>query len=185
MDIDVGTKIREIRKAKSMTIAALAESCGVSTGLISQIERGTVVPSVVSLWKIASALDKSVGYFFDDGQSEKNLIVREADRNRIKTAGGSAVYELLSPGLANRKIEFLLISINPGEETANDTVTHEGEECGLVLKGTLTVRLGDTEYILNQGDSIYFDCSIPHRFANKATNDETCVSVWATTPPSF
>lgn len=63
MNIDIGKKIRDLRKDKNLNISDLAEIAGVSPGLISQIERNIVTPSIVSLWKIAQALDVSVGDF--------------------------------------------------------------------------------------------------------------------------
>lgn len=92
------------------------------------------------------------------------------------------MYELLSPDL-NRKIEFLYITIKPGDYSSKDLVTHEGEECGIVIKGRLMVKMKDKEYILEEGDSIYFDSTIPHKYIN--IGDEECISIWAMTPPSF
>ena len=62
-------------------------------------------------------------------------------------------------------------------------MTHEGEECGFVLQGTLTVLLDGREYRLYEGDSIYFRSTIPHKYLNLGQED--CVSVWAMTPTFF
>jgi mannose-6-phosphate isomerase-like protein (cupin superfamily) len=78
----------------------------------------------------------------------------------------------------------LLVEIEPG--TAHDPegmVTHTGEECGVILEGELIVRLGTQEIHLNEGDSICFPSSTPHRFVNPG--DTVCRSIWAMTPPSF
>lgn len=183
MNIDIGKKIRELRKEKNMNISVLAEIAGVSPGLISQIERNIVTPSIVSLWKIAQGLDVSVGYFFDEEvKSTVSPVVKRNDRKRISASNNHALYELLSADL-NRKIEFLYITIKAGDSSTKDLVTHEGEECGIVIKGRLLVKMEDEEYLLEEGDSIYFDSTIPHRYVN--VGDETCESIWAMTPPSF
>jgi|LGVF01.2.fsa_nt_gb transcriptional regulator with XRE-family HTH domain len=182
MDVDISKKVKELRKSKELSIATLSKLSGVSTGLISQIERGLVVPSVVNLWKLAKALDTSVGFFFDEGLKEDDLVVRKDNRKRIVINKSKGIYELLSPDL-NRKIEHLLITIKPGDETNPELITHVGEECGYVIKGTLTIRINEEEYILNEGDSIYFSSEFPHKYFNNS--DEECVSIWAMTPPSF
>ncbi len=181
--MQLGNKIRELRIKKRMKITQLAELTGLSTGLISQIERDLVGPSVDSLWKISKGLGVSIGYFFDGESSiEKNPIVKKNKRKTMKLPDANAIYELLSPDL-NRKIEFIRIIMNPGDTNTEGLVSHEGEECGLVLKGKMLIKHGDKEYILEEGDSIYLDSSVPHRYIN--IGDELAISIWAMTPPSF
>lgn len=183
MNIDIGSKIRELRKKNNMSIVELAEKTNLSTGLISQIERNIVVPSVVSLWKIAKELNVSIGYFFDE-ENKKNLnpIVKKDERKKIITANSNAIYELLCPDL-NRKIEFLYITLMPGDSSTKELITHDGEECGIVIKGKLLIKTKFEEYILEEGDSIYLDSTIPHRYIN--IGNDICISIWAMTPPSF
>ena len=184
LNVDIGEKIKTLRKSKKLNIADLAKKSELSSGLISQIERNMVTPSIASLYKIAKALDTSVGSLLEEEPSlDKNPIVKKGERKRLMASSNDAFYELLSPDLNNRKIEFLHITIKVGEQSYNELVAHEGEECGLVLKGRLMVKMKDTEYILEEGDSIYFDSTIPHRYVN--VGDEECVSVWAMTPASF
>lgn len=183
IDINIGEKIKKLRKEKNMNIADLASMADLSTGLISQIERNLVTPSIVSLWKIAKSLDVSVGYFFEE-ETKKDIspVVKKNNRKRIIASNNNAIYELLSVDL-NRSIEFLYITIKVGDYSSKDFVTHEGEECGLVIKGKLMVKMENEEHILEEGDSIYFDSTIPHRYIN--IGDEVCESIWAMTPPSF
>lgn len=183
MDIKIGEEIKRLRKKKGLNISDLAEKANLSAGMISQVERDMVSPSIVTLWKITQALDVSVGYFFDeDSDVNMNPVVRRDKRKKISVSSHNALYELLSPDL-NRKIEFLYITINPGDSSTDDLVTHEGEEGGIVIKGRLKILMEDREYILEEGDSIYFDSTIPHRYVN--IGDEVCESIWAMTPPSF
>ncbi len=181
--IDIGEKIRKLRKDKGINISDLAKIANLSTGLISQIERNLVVPSVTSLWKIAKGLEVSIGYFFDEeDKKDINPIIKKTDRKKIVTKNLNAVYELLTPDL-NRKIEFLYITIEPGDATTTDLIAHEGEECGLIMKGKLLVRTEKKDYVLEEGDSIYLNSTIAHRYIN--IGDEPCESIWAMTPPSF
>lgn len=183
MDINIGEKIKELRKKQHLNIADLAKKAELSSGIISQIERNLVSPSIVTLWKISQSLGVSIGYFFDDEtRLETSPVVKKNSRKTISASNNNALYELLSHDL-NRKIEFLYITIKVGDHSHRDLVTHEGEECGIVIKGKLLVKMENEEYFLEEGDSIYFNSTIPHRYIN--IGDEICESIWAMTPPSF
>ncbi len=179
----IGKKLRKVRKSSKTTIDELAKRAEVSPGLISQIERGKICPTVVTLWKILDALDTSIGDFLSDAEQKSNIVVRRNERKEINLSTSSALYELLTPDLQG-ELEFIKVTIAPGNRSYGDgMVTHEGEECVVVVEGQLKVKLGDDEYILNAGDSIRFKSSIPHLFIN--TGDVTSVSYWAMPPPSF
>ena len=180
--MELGNKIRELRRTQNISIEQLSEITGLSTGLISQIERDITGPSLASMWKIAQALNVPINFFFDEA-NEENPIVRKNFRKKIMLPNSNITYELLSPDLKNRKIECLLIEIQPGECSTDEQIAHEGEECGFVIKGNLKVKWGAKEYLLGEGDSIYFDSTIPHRYVN--IGDDVCISIWSMVPPSF
>uniref|UniRef100_UPI00260FF6A8 cupin domain-containing protein n=1 Tax=Acidocella sp. TaxID=50710 RepID=UPI00260FF6A8 len=71
----------------------------------------------------------------------------------------------------------------PGADTGDTMLRHEGEECGIIVSGSLTVTVGVQERVLNPGDAYYFRSDIPHRFRNPGA--EPCVMVSAATPASF
>ena len=157
MDFNMGQKVKQLRKLKGLSILQLSEISGVSTGLISQIERDLVVPTVVSIWRIAKALDTNIGFFF--------------------------IYQILSPDDSNHMIEFVKITLKGGQVYEKEELFHEGEECGYVLEGTLTLRLNGQNYEINKGDSVYFESSMPHKYMNLQKED--CISIWAMTPLFF
>ena len=66
---------------------------------------------------------------------------------------------------------------------SQDLISHEGEECGIVLKGKLLIKTEKKDYILEEGDSIYLNSTIPHRYIN--IGEVPCESMWVMTPPSF
>jgi len=183
-DIKVGSKLIKLRKEKKMSITTLSKKSGVSTGMISQIERELVVPSVVSLWRLAQALDTNVSYFFDENKPLSYTLTRNGDHREIKTEKGFASYKLLSPNDSDRRLDMCMVTIKPGEDlTDYELITHEGEECGYVLKGDLTVALKDKEFVLHEGDSIQFQSNQPHKYLNRS--DEECISIWGMTPAFF
>lgn len=179
--MELGEKIRFLRQKEKITIEQLSSQTGLSKGLISQIERDITGPSVASLWKISKALNVTMNYFFDE-YDDFNQVVRKDERKKIMMKNANRVYELLSPNL-KKQIEMLWIEIEPGQANYEELISHEGEECGIVIKGTLSVISGEKTYDLNEGDSIYLDSTIPHRYVN--VGDELSVSIWAMTPPSF
>lgn len=185
MNIDIGKKIRELRKSKNFSIIHLSRESGLSTGLISQIERNMVVPSIKVMWKIANVLEVNIGYFFDedDENIEEKIVVRKDHRRSINTNDSTKSYELLMPNLNNKSIEFILITLDKETKINKELVSHKGEECGYIIEGKMKIILENKEYILEKGDSFYFDSKIPHVYENYG--DETCVLVCAMTPPSF
>lgn len=175
-------KIRRLRKTKKLRIKDVAEKTGLSVSLLSQIERGKTSPSITTLRKIAMALDVSMVYFFEGGQSN-DMIVRKNERKYLARAGSNIRYQLLSPDL-NRKIELVLIELDPGpNEPENLFYSHDGEECIYVSSGRLNFELDGVSHILEEGDTIYFHASKPHRIANAW--DKPTVIICAVTPPSF
>lgn len=182
-DKAIGSKIKKLRKDAGMTLNTLAEEAEVSTSLISQIERGKICPTVATLWKILKPLGQSIGSFFDEDRVNVKKVVRKEERKQLNLSNSNAIYELLTPDL-NGELEFLKITIEPGESNTDESmIVHKGEECGVIQKGDLEVILDGERYHLKEGDSIRFDSSIPHRFIN--SGDITSISYWVMTPPSF
>lgn len=180
MNIDLGTKVRECRKAKKLSISVLSKKADVSEGMISQIERNNVVPSAVVLWRIAIALDKSVSYFFGEEElGEEVVLCKKGEHKRIGRSSGYGYFELLTPK-GKRIIEMIKVVIFPGDERECTTLTHAGEECGIVTSGKLTVEVNGNKYYLEEGDSIQFDSNIPHRYLNES--DKESISIWAEQP---
>ncbi|MFN2362674.1 MAG: cupin domain-containing protein, partial [Halarsenatibacteraceae bacterium] len=175
--------IRKLRKDAGMTLNSLAPEAEVSSSLISQIERGKICPTIATLWKILTPLNQSIGSFFEDKEINNKKIVRKHERKQLNLSDSNAVYELLTPDL-NGELEFLKITIGPGESNTDQSmIKHQGEECGVILEGSLEIILQNERYYLEEGDSIRFDSSIPHRFIN--TGEVKSISYWVMTPPSF
>ncbi len=178
---EVGSEIRKLRKSKKMSIKELSDRSGLSTGLISQVERNKVVPSINAMLQIVNALDVTMGYFFDE-KKDLSAVVRKGERHTIVTNDDSRIYELLTP-THNRKLQFILIKLKGGTSAKESAISHEGEECGYVIKGSMVVVIDGERYVLHEGDSIYFDSSKPHIY--ESYNDEESISIWAMTPPSW
>ncbi|WP_010283057.1 helix-turn-helix domain-containing protein [Bacillus timonensis] len=180
--MNLGEKLKEIRKEKRLTIADLAQKTGLSNGYLSNVERNLNSPTIESLRKIVDALSISLVELFQD-EDEGTGVVRKDERVTIvKSNDNSIIYELLSPS-RNKSLEAMLLKLQPGAESGEFPHTHKGEDFGFIISGKLMYKVGDNTYILEEGDSIYFDSTIPHRYKN--IGDTECISIWVVTPPSF
>lgn len=179
-----GHKIRVMRKNMGMSIKDLAEKAELSTGLISQIERDLVSPSINAMTKIVAALDTTMGEFFDEEYIKENpVIIRSHKHKTLSMEEMNRIYEILSP-TDNRDIEMVFMRIEKIDDLNKvKPRIHEGEECGYIISGTLDVEIDDEIFHLDTGDSIYFESTKPHRYINN--EDEISVSIWAMTPPSY
>lgn len=175
-----GAKLKKIRLEKGLSLQQLSEKSNVSVSMLSQIERMNADPTMTTLLKICKGLNITLTSLIAE-EDEKQFIVRKDSRKTIMLPNSKVIYQLLSRSSAGN-LEMLLVELKPGQEDRQQ-VTHVGEECGIVIKGELTVVLGDEEYILHEGDSIHFDSTIPHRFLNHT--NESSISIWAMSPASF
>lgn len=177
----LGLMIKRQRLEKNLTLTELAARTGVSASFISQIERGVSEPSLSTLGKIASALGVSMFQFLPS-ERDDNPVVRRDERKRIAIPKSNVIYELLSSG-SNKNMEMIQGRLLPGEVSSEEPLTHPCEECTLVLRGRLEVVLGERRYVLEEGDCIHFDSTIPHVLRN--AGEEEVVFVSGSTPPVF
>jgi transcriptional regulator with XRE-family HTH domain len=183
---DLGGIIRGLRQEQRSSTVALARACGVSTSLISQVERGLTSPSLDVLWAIARALDVPIGTFFqgepEDEPPGREPVVVRADHRKKLGVNSSLIYELLSPDLRHQ-IEFIWVEFGPGVEGPLAPFRHPGEEQMVVIRGEMHFWVDGVEYVLQAGDCITIDASRPHRAGNRS--DAPAIVIAAITPPSF
>ncbi|HHY46511.1 MAG TPA: helix-turn-helix domain-containing protein [Firmicutes bacterium] len=178
--MSIGLNLHKLRKIKQITLKQLAESSGVSAALLSQIERGKANPSVNTLKRLADSLGISVGYFFDEADDD-TFVTRQSARNVLKVGSGITYYLLSRKTAPNLEVLYNVFEV--GATTGNEPYSHVGEECGIVLEGTLQVQLADRVFILEEGDSISYSSSIPHKLTNIGTTQAK--AIWINTPPTF
>jgi transcriptional regulator with XRE-family HTH domain len=180
----LGREIRGLRKARGLTLAAVAQASGLSVGYLSLLERNRSTPSINALLAISRALGVTISWFFEAGEvpeTERDLVVRRTRRRRLDFAPGISD-ELLSPSLAGA-LELLSSRFRPGAASGEVPYTHEGEEAGIVLRGQLELWVDGKVFLLEAGDSFGFSSSLPHRYRNPGS--EEAEVIWAITPPSY
>jgi transcriptional regulator with XRE-family HTH domain len=187
----LGEKIRKLRRQQGMTLDELSRKSEVSKGLLSVTERNISAPTVRTLEKIVRALGTTVSSLYSEMENSKKeaanpgkmAIVHKKERKKLVLGPerGKAHYELLSPDY-HRKLQVMYIHFPVGRKTGK-FISHEGEECGIILEGELKVYIDEQVVILEEGDSIYFDSIIPHRLENIGKTEVR--AFWINTPPTF
>lgn len=182
MDQEIGARLRRIRVQLALSQRQLARQSGVANATISQVESGKINPTVSMLKKILDGIPMGLGEFFsDDRQPQKRKFFRADEL--IEIAEGGVSYRQVGAHLASKSIQLLKECYQPGAGTGRHELSHEGEECGIVLSGRLEVTVGDEVAVLGQGDAYYFKSSLPHQFRN--VGNDPCELITACSPPSF
>jgi transcriptional regulator with XRE-family HTH domain len=178
----ISDRIRQQREAKGWSLRTLAKLSAISPSLVSQIETGKIDPSLSTLRKIALALDVPLFYFVLEDPYQISRIVRMNQRRTVRFPGSGLSYEIIHSD-SQKKMGIQIGTLDKGGVTSDEPMAHQGEECLVVLEGRMTVEVGEDKMLLESGDSLYFDSSIPHRLINK--NDQHCKFYLIITPPKF
>ena len=181
----VGSKIRQLREAKEMTIEELAEASQSSAELIRQLEDGALIPSLTPLIKIARALGVRLGTFLDDMPQSGPVIVRAGRSEKVVRFSGktdrpkkSALeFYSLASDKADRHMEPFIIDIHLSPEESHQLSSHEGEEFIYVLSGEIEIFYGKDVQRLSAGDSIYYDSIVPHAVHAAGEGDARILAV--------
>jgi transcriptional regulator with XRE-family HTH domain len=180
--VNVGQKIRELRKTKGFSLKQVAEGAGVSASLVSQVENNRVDPSLSTLRKIALTLGVPVFALIAESSPNDASLVSKENRRRVNFPGGGLEYEIIHSELT-KKMGIMIGTLQPGGMTSEEPLAHDGEECLVILKGALRVDFQQSRRDLKEGDSLYFDSSAPHRLVNP--HKKTCQFYLIITPPKF
>ncbi len=160
--VDIGSKIKRLRKSLGLTQEDLAERADLTKGFISQLERGLTSISVESLIQILNALDTDISEFFKEEGPEK---VVYSTKDRIDKKEDGAVLSYLVPGSQNWIMDPILIKIKPGKYGLKHN-PHSGEGFGYVLQGILQLTIDKTRYTLKKNDCFYYDADRSHSLKN-------------------
>lgn len=189
---ELGPRLREARRGRGISLRELARRVHVSPSLVSQIETGKIHPSVSTLYALATELGASVDHLLFEGtptgapaprvgtdpvRDHPNLppVIRSDDRKVIRLSSGVRWEQLTAgtvPGL-----DFLHVIYPSGSESAPEDAMqrHPGREWGYVTSGTLHVTIAFNNHVLEAGDAISFDSTVPHRLYNIGGKDAHAV----------
>jgi len=181
--VDVGERLRAIRKLRRVTLRTVAERAELSESFLSQVERGRANASIASLQRIAAALGVNVADLFEPNGGPPRPRVLRRDVRPALTFGTLGRKYMLTP----RPLEHLQVivgELDAGGSTGDEPYTHgDSEELLVVLEGVVHLRLGTDVFELSTGDSIDYRSSTSHRLTN--AGNSTAEVMWIVSPPSY
>jgi transcriptional regulator with XRE-family HTH domain len=165
---EIGPKIRALRKNKKLGLVQLGEHTGLSPGMLSKIERGTLFPTLPTLLRIALVFGVGLEHFFVESKERPPIaVIRKRDRIRLPdrpdATSPSYLFESLDFPVTDRKIEAFFAEFPP-QAKASEPHQHDGAELIYVIKGRLMVNVDGDDIALDAGDAMYFDSSAPHSY---------------------
>ncbi len=178
----MGKRIKRIRESLGYQIKELSVNIGVTSSLISQIEKGKAFPSIVTLKKISEALQTTVGELIGENENQiTHPLLRSSERRFAKkNTNGTSSY-LLSYHFPSKQIEPYLIQFSKNSNSKGImTSNFPGQEFCFVLKGSFEVTIEKNKYSLNEGDGFYFNSNKSHLFKN--ISDNHAEMLWVITP---
>ncbi len=178
-EAELGKMIQRHRVNKELTLQDLAEKTGYTKGYLSKIENAEKAPPVSTLINIARALNIGISEIF--GEAEENspiCLVKKADRRVIARDGSvfGYAYETLAHKFHNKHMDPYFLTV-PRKPKENALFQHKGEEILFVLEGAMKFFHGEKEFIVEEGDCIYFDGSIPHYGVCQGKKEVKCLMV--------
>lgn len=179
----LGADLRALRKARGLTLTALAETLGRSVGWLSQVERDKSDPSITDLRHIAAALDVSVSMLFRHAAApaeEAGFVVRADARRPIGSSIAGLVEELLSPDLTD-DFEMVHSTFQPFSKI-KDLVSRPTQEVGYLISGKLDIEIAGTTHTIHPGDSFRIRGEA-FRWSNPY--EDPAVAIWVIAPPVY
>ncbi|NVO57399.1 helix-turn-helix transcriptional regulator [Rhodobacteraceae bacterium B1Z28] len=175
---ELGQAIRRRRKAMTMTLDQVAKAADLTTGFLSQVERGISSPSLTSLMAIAAALQTSVEQLLSVPRVFSEYVAKE-NRQTYSLGTRGRFYEKLGPGFAGALFHPQIVHRPPGH--VSEKMCHVGEAFCYLLSGQLEYQLGDKVFVMSPGDVIHHDTSVRHY--SVVLGETEAVELWVTTSP--
>jgi transcriptional regulator with XRE-family HTH domain len=170
---DIGSKLRQLRLRKKIALVDLGKHTGLSASMLSQLENGKLIPTLPTLARISTVFDVGLEFFFSEKRQKRTFaIVRAGERIRFPELSDSPVpgyyFEVLAYGATDKVLSAYLADFPPVQPEDVHAHHHEGAEFVHVVSGTLALNYDEKEYVLETGDSVYFDSSGPHSYLGKS-----------------
>ena len=179
VNITIGKRIRDLRLELGLTQQELADRTELTKGYISQLERGQVAPSIVTLMDLIECLGTTASEFFAE-HDEQIVFHKENFFEKLDENGNSIQW--LVPAAQKNEMEPLLVEIKPHQSLPIDK-PHVGEEFGFLISGRLKLHLGEKVYTVKSGESFYYEARTSHWIENPGS--VSAKLIWVSSPPMF
>jgi transcriptional regulator with XRE-family HTH domain len=181
----IGEKLRTLRLRKSMGLVELGKHTGLSAALLSKLERGKLFPTLPTLLRIALVFGVGLDYFFTDERKRRVVsVVRRGERVRFPERPGTTdvqyFFECLDYRATERKLSAFAADFQDVPVEKLKPHQHAGVEFLYLVKGSLTIRIGSEEFVLEAEDAIYFDSAVQHSY--RSNGPKPCTGVIVTVP---
>ncbi|PQA88790.1 helix-turn-helix domain-containing protein [Hyphococcus luteus] len=165
---EIGSKIRALRLKKGMALAQLGQHSGLSTAMLSKIERDQIFPTLPTLLRIAMVFGVGLDHFFTENEDRPLVaITRKKERMRFPERkdmeGETYFFESLNFPSTDKKLDGYLAEFSM-ESEPSEPHAHDGVELVYVIKGRLAIAIDGEERLLDEGDAIYFDSRVSHSY---------------------
>jgi XRE family transcriptional regulator, regulator of sulfur utilization len=177
----LGARVRALREAMDLSLRDLAERCGVSAPMLSQVERGETSPTLQVATRIAAGLELRLSQLLRLDEDGAVTVVRKAQRRKGPSRVKGHGYEILSPPLPGQRAELSRHTLAPGAATGGrgDPPVHEpgSRETALVESGKVILACDGRRFELAAGDCVTFDADLQHHFENPGNQDAVLLAV--------
>jgi len=180
--IQISNRLKEVRTANKVTLQEVADRAGVSKGLLSQIENSRTIPSLPVLIKVIRSLDQDLNGFFDSIDFQKKssgVIFRKAAEYQPfekENTTGFQYQRILATNLRESHADFVLLKLKKGAKRGS--VRTNAFEYKYLLSGKVEYTIGRKKYLMEAGDSLFFDARQPHHPANIGKTDAILLVVY-------
>ena len=164
LEAEIGNRIKALRAEKGITLEQLAKQTGFTKGYLSKVEKSKKAPPVSTLGNIARAFNVTISSLLGEERSRTSFCLVRRDERPLIARDGTAFgysYEAMAYNYPNKIMEPFILTLPLGRKKKT-FYQHEGEEILFVIQGSMKFLHGSNEYIVNEGDCIYFDSSVPH-----------------------
>lgn len=177
----LGARLKDLRLSRRLSLRRLGEMTGISASFISQLERGLTGASTASLNQVASALGVSVAMLFEEPAAASHGVLRRSQRPSLPPGHGCR--KMLLSRLPVTDMEVYVGEFDIDGSTGPALYTHgDAHEMLVVLRGVVEVSLGETRHVLEEGDSVEYPTSTPHRCENIGAGRAEVM--WIIAPPT-
>lgn len=175
--VNVARQIRILRERRNFSQRSLAEASGLSRNTLSLLERGKTSPTVSTLKRLAIALNVDINAFFNSSDDESIVYTKSGQRRCLQIA--QVLMADLGAGMHDQLITPLIMQLNPGARSG-PALAHDGQDFVFCLSGEVLYTVNGKAFVLESGDSLFFDGNLLHRFQSTITEMSEILIVLST-----